>query len=70
MQKLEIKGVKVGQRFMYDNHNMAEVVDFYEQKSMVTGEIIGYICIAKGVNTLSTNLFETSFSRVIRFKRS
>lgn len=64
---MEIKGVKIGDKFKSKNVT-CEVVDFYELKSLVTGKIIGYNCIVKGLNTLSTNIFEMPFATVIRFK--
>lgn len=61
----EIKGVKIGDEFMYQKNVKCTVVDFYEQKSVLTGEVINYICIAKS-NNLSTNLFEVPFATVVR----
>lgn len=63
-----IRGVNIGDKFKNGKINIYEVVDFYEVKSMKSGEIVSYQCIAKGVNTLSTNLFETPFSTVLRNK--
>lgn len=64
--KLTIKNVSIGDRFKYDNQHISEVVDFIEQKSMITGEIVGYVCLAIGVGTLATNTFETAFATVVR----
>ena len=44
---MTIKGVTIGDKFKNGKHLIAEVVDFYEKKSLVTNEIIGYECIAK-----------------------
>jgi len=48
----------------------AEVVDFYEKKSIVTGEIIGYECIAQQINGMATNRFEVPFAQVVRNRMS
>lgn len=62
---MTIRNVTIGDRFKTGKNIVSEVVDFYEKKSMVTGEVIGHICIAKGVNTFSTNTFDVPFSTVL-----
>lgn len=66
---LEIKGVKIGDKFRPDNakHIVAEVVDFLELKSMVTGEITGYQCIAKNITGFAKNTYEVTFTSVKRY---
>lgn len=68
--KITIRNVSVGDRF-YNNGKknfLSEVVDIIEQKSLVTKEIIGYIPIAKLVDGLATNKFETTFAGVVRYR--
>ena len=63
-----IKNVTIGDRFKTGKYTTAIVVDFYEIRSVTTGllvEPISYQCIAKSEG-LATNLFETSFSTVVR----
>ncbi len=67
---MEIRGVKIGDKFIKGKVHICEVVDFYEVKSLVTGQVVEHLCIARGVNTLATNTFETPFSSVIRNKIS
>ncbi len=62
-----IKGVSIGDKFKNGKHLTAEVVDFYEKKSLVNGTVIGYECIAKSMG-LATNLFEVPFTTVLRNK--
>ena len=70
--QIEKNGVTTGDRFYLTNDkksgNIYEVVDFWEMRSVVTNALIGYKCIAKGVNTLTKNEFEVPFSTVIRNK--
>ena len=63
---MKIKNVTLGDRF-YKGKAICEVVDFIQMISTVTGECIGYQCIAKQINGLSTNTFETPFATVVRF---
>jgi len=49
---MKINGVSIGDKFKKGNI-INEVVDFYELKSLKTGTVIGYNCIAKGVGTIS-----------------
>jgi hypothetical protein len=65
-----IKGVKIGDHFRPNNskHIVAEVVDILECKSLKTGEVTGYMCIARNITGLATNTFEVSFTSVKRFK--
>ncbi len=67
-QNLTIRNVTIGDKFKNGKHLTAEVVDFIENKSMVSGQIIGYTCIAKGVGGLSTNTFDVPFTQVLRNK--
>lgn len=62
---MTIKGVTIGDRFQKGKHTICEVVDFEEIKSLVSGEIKGYRCIAKSTS-LSTNTFEVPFATVVR----
>lgn len=69
MEKLtEINGVKIGDVFKTGQKIKAIVVDFHVVTSMKTGELVGYKCIAKGLNTMALNEFETPFSTVVRNK--
>lgn len=67
---IKINGVTIGDRFyiMEDRKSglVYEVVDFWEIRSVTTGEIVGRKCMAKGLNTLATNEFEVPFATVIR----
>lgn len=64
---MKINGVSIGDKFKKGNI-INEVVDFYELKSLKTGTVIGYNCMAKGVGTISENVFEVPFATVMRFK--
>ena len=66
MSAITIKNVTIGDKFRYNKHAICEVVDFMEYKSMSTGEICGYTCIVKGVNTLASNTFDVPFSMVVQ----
>lgn len=61
-----IKGVTIGDYFKQGKNLVCQVVDFHELKSVTTGESKGYICIAKGVNTMAKNEFDVPFATVIR----
>jgi hypothetical protein len=63
---MTIHNFTIGDRFY--KGSICEVVDFIELKSIITGEIIGYQCIAVQVNGLAKNRFETPFSTVVRYK--
>ena len=65
---MTLHNVTIGDRFYKGKNSICEVVDFIELKSIVTGEIIGYQCIAVQVNGLAKNRFETPFSTVVRHK--
>lgn len=65
---MTIRNVTIGDKFKTGKNIVSEVVDFLEQKSIVSGEIIGYVCIAKGVDTFSVNTFEVPFTTVLRNK--
>lgn len=62
---MTINNVSIGDVFSTGKHSQAKVVDFLEQRSMVTGIIIGYVCIAQGMG-LATNQFPTPFATVCR----
>lgn len=65
---MEIKGVKIGDKFKNGKHMICEVVDFWEIKSTTTGRLIKHECIVKGVGTISSNEFEVPFATVVRNK--
>jgi hypothetical protein len=66
---MTIQNVTIGDKFKVSGKNIiAEVVDFYEVKSMSTGKVFCYECIAQQINGLATNRFETSFAQVVRNK--
>lgn len=65
---MTIRNVSIGDKFKKGKFHTYEVVDFYEVKSLVSGEVVEHLCIAKGINTLATNTFETPFSSVLRNK--
>ena len=68
--KITIKGVSIGDHFFERGAKFlkAKVVDILECKSMSTGEVIKYICIAEPISSLSTNQFEVPFATVQRYK--
>ena len=68
--KIIIKGVSIGDHFLNrgSKHLKCKVVDFLECKSMSTGEVFNYICIAEPINQLATNQFEVPFATVQRYK--
>lgn len=63
-----IQNVRIGDRFNHGKYKVAEVVDFWETRSMTTGNIISIKAIAQGINTLATNTFEIPFATVVRNK--
>lgn len=63
---MTINNVTIGQKFKQGKYLVCEVVDFIEKKSMVSGEIVGYMCMATGINSLATNSFEVPFATVVR----
>ena len=65
---MEIKGVKIGDKFKYQKNLVAKVVDFHIVTSMKTGKLVQYLCIAQLVNGLAKNEFEVPFASVIRNK--
>lgn len=67
---MKIRNVEIGDKFRVNGSKfkIAEVVDFLECKSMATGEIVGYTCIAKLMGSLATNTFDIPFSSVVRYK--
>lgn len=62
---IEKHGVKIGDTFKQGKHAVAIVADIREVRSLVTGDIIEYQCIAKATG-LSSNYFPVPFSTVIR----
>lgn len=58
--------IKIGDKFMYNRHTKAEIVDIFKTYSTATGERGNDIFIAKGINSLSTNTFEVCKVTVIR----
>ena len=62
---MTVKGVTIGDVFKTGKHTTATVVDFYEIKSVTTGEVMGHLCIVQG-NTLSTNKYDVPFATVIK----
>ena len=68
--KLIINGVKIGDLFLErgSKNLKCKVVDILECKSIKTGEVVKYICIAEPVGQLATNQFETPFATVQRYK--
>lgn len=63
---MTIKNVSIGDQFTQGKHQLFEVVDFIEKKSLVTGQVVGHICMAKSIRGLSTNTFEVPFATVAR----
>lgn len=70
MENITIKGVSIGDKFLKDGKKcfLAEIVDILEYKSLLTGEVTGYVPIAKLINGLATNTFDVPFSMVLRWK--
>lgn len=64
---MTIKGATIGDRFKTGKHTTAIVCDFVEKKSLTTGEVVGYLCIAKSEG-LASNEFEVPFTTVLRNK--
>lgn len=60
-----INNVSIGNKFKTGAKNTAEVVDLIEKRSLTSGKIVGYICIARGLG-LAKNEFEVPFSTVVR----
>jgi hypothetical protein len=65
---MEIKGVKIGDKFKYQKNLVAKVVDFHIVTSVKTGKLVQYLCVAQLVNGLAKNEFEVPFASVIRNK--
>ena len=70
IRHMTIKHVTIGDKFKQGTHLTFEVVDFLEQTSLVSGNVTGHICIARGVDTLAKNTFEVPFSTVQRHRMS
>lgn len=60
-----IHSVTLGDRFKVGKHITAKVVDLREVRSIVTGQVTGYQCIAAGEG-IASNLFEVPFATVAR----
>ena len=65
---MEIKGVKIGDKFKYQKYGIGKVVDFHIVTSLKTGKLVQYLCVAKLIDSLATNEFEIPFATVIRNK--
>jgi hypothetical protein len=65
---MTINNVNIGDKFKIypSSTKIAEVVDFYEIKSLTTNEVVGYKCMVRGVDTLATNVHEVPFATVVR----
>ncbi len=63
---MEIKGVKIGDKFKHGKTLKAKVIDIHVITSMKTGKLVGYRCMASGEGTLATNEFEVPFATVVR----
>lgn len=63
---MTIRNVTIGDKFRSGKHLICEVVDFYEVKSMVNGNVVDCICVVKGINSLAKNEFTVPFSTVTR----
>lgn len=59
--------VTIGDKFRTGKHTEAVVVDFHEVRSMISGEIVKYICIAQATG-IATNKFDVPFATVVRNK--
>jgi hypothetical protein len=62
---MTIQGVSIGDVFANGKHLRAQVVDFNEVRSMLTGEVVGYQCIAQGLG-LAKNRFVSTFAGAAR----
>lgn len=69
---MTIKNVTIGDKFVAAEHSrikrVSTVVDFIEKKSVTTGEIVGYECIAEHILLGQVIRFVTPFSTVGRNK--
>ena len=65
---MTINNVTIGDKFKMpsNKYKVFIVVDFHEIKSMITGEVVCYECIAEGVETLAKNRFPVPFATVAR----
>lgn len=63
---MTIRNVTIGDKFRTGKHTVSEVVDFVEKKSLTTGQVVGHLCIVRGVDTFSTNTYEVPFTTVLR----
>lgn len=61
LQKNEIK---IGTRFKTGKHTTSEVVDIVEVKSIFTGEIYPSKILARSIDGISSNIYETSWFTV------
>ena len=64
---MTIKNVTIGDKFK-NRKQECEVVDFLEQRSVATGDVVGYQCIAKQITGIAQNRFEVPFATVVRNK--
>ena len=65
---MEIKGVKIGDKFKSGKNLTAKVVDFHIVTSLKSGKVVSYVCVAELVNALAKNEFDVPFATVIRNK--
>lgn len=65
---MEIKGVKIGDKFKSGKNLTAKVVDFHIVTSLKTGKVVSYVCRAELVNALAKNEFDVPFATVVRNK--
>ena len=65
---MEIKNVKIGDKFKQGKNLTAKVIDFHIVTSLKTGKVVKYLCIAQLIGVLATNEFEVPFASVIRNK--
>ena len=65
IKDIEVRGVRIGDVFMNGKHSKAQVVDILEQRSMVTGDVVGHVCVVEGLG-IATNTFSVPFTTVLR----
>jgi hypothetical protein len=62
---MEIKGVKIGDKFIKGKHQQCVVVDFYTVTNLA-GRVVRIECIAVQTNGFCSSPFEVAFTTVIR----
>lgn len=70
MTTITRKGLAVGDKFKNPSYknSVSVVVDMLEQKSLVSGEIVDYVCIAQPIDQPAKNRYDVPFSTVLRNK--